>query len=68
MWVSWNGDTRAHKWRVLAGSSSSSLRTVTTVDRSGFETAIGISRTSYVQIQALDGNNHLLSTSAVTRA
>jgi hypothetical protein len=68
IWVSWNGDTRTHKWRVLAGSSSSSLRTVTTVNRSGFETAIGISRTSDVQIQALDGNGHVLSTSAVTRA
>ena len=68
IWVSWNGDTRTHKWRVLAGSSSSSLRTVSTVDRSGFETAIGISRTSFVQIQALDGNNHVLSTSGVARA
>jgi Arylsulfotransferase (ASST) len=68
IWVSWNGDTRAHQWRVLAGSSSNSLRAVSTVDRSGFETRIGISRTSYVQIQALSSKGRVLSTSAVTRA
>lgn len=68
VWVSWNGDTRASKWRVLAGSSSSSLRSAATVARSGFETAIGISRTTFVQVQALDSKGHVLSTSAVTHA
>ncbi|HZP14271.1 MAG TPA: arylsulfotransferase family protein, partial [Nocardioides sp.] len=68
IWVSWNGDTRAHKWRVLAGSSSSSLRTARTVERSGFETHIVISRNSYVQIQALSSSGKVLSTSAVTKA
>jgi Arylsulfotransferase (ASST) len=68
IWVSWNGDTRAHKWRVLAGSSPSSLSTVKTVDRSGFETSIGVSRTSYVQVQALSSTGSVLSTSPVTKA
>src|SRR5581483_5453677 len=68
IWVSWNGDTRTHKWRVLAGSSSSSLRAARTVDKSGFETNIVISRTSYVQIQALSSSGKVLSTSAVTKA
>jgi hypothetical protein len=68
IWVSWNGDTVAHQWRVLAGSSSSSLRAVKTVERSGFETNISIGRTSYVQIQALSSSGKVLSTSAVTKA
>jgi hypothetical protein len=53
---------------VLAGSSSSSLRAVKTVERSGFETNISIGRTSYVQIQALSSSGKVLSTSAVTKA
>ena len=44
------------------------LRSAATVARSGFETAIGISRTTFVQVQALDSKGHVLSTSAVTHA
>jgi hypothetical protein len=67
IWVSWNGDTRTHKWRVLSGSSSSSLKAGRTYDKSGFETHIVVGRTSYVQIQALNGSGKVLSTSGVTR-
>jgi hypothetical protein len=68
VWVSWNGATRAAKWHVLAGSSATSLRYVASAAHSTFETTIGISRTTYVQVQAFDSNGHLLATSAVTHA
>jgi hypothetical protein len=67
VWVSWNGDTATKRWRVLAGSSSTSLKTVASAKRSNFETAIRISAANYVQVQALAGSGRVLSTSAVTR-
>jgi hypothetical protein len=66
VYVSWNGATDVKGWRVLAGASSSSLRTVITARRTGFETAITISRQSHVRVQALGGSGHVLGTSAVT--
>jgi Arylsulfotransferase (ASST) len=66
LYVSWNGATGVKRWRVLAGASSSSLKAATTARRTAFETAIKISRQSYVRVQALDGSGHVLGTSAVT--
>ncbi|OQO93931.1 ArsR family transcriptional regulator [Saccharomonospora piscinae] len=40
VYVSWNGSTEVAQWRVLAGESRSSLETVATAPRSGFETAV----------------------------
>ncbi len=66
VYASWNGATGVKKWRVLAGSSSTALKTATTARWSGFQTAIKISRQSDVRVQALDGSGHVLGTSAVT--
>ena len=66
VWVSWNGDTRTHTWRVLAGSSTSSMGVATQAPRRGFETTIRIRRSAYVEVQALDSAGHVLSTSPVT--
>ena len=66
VYVSWNGATGVKRWRVLAGASSSSLKAATTARRTGFETAIKISRQSHVRVQALAASGHVLGISAVT--
>jgi hypothetical protein len=66
VYVSWNGATGVRRWRVLAGASSSSLKAATTAPRTGFETAIKISRQSNVRAEALDATGHVLGSSAVT--
>jgi hypothetical protein len=63
VYVSWNGATGVASWRVLGGSSSSSLRQVATSGRRGFETAVTISAQQYVQVQALDSAGHVLGSS-----
>jgi hypothetical protein len=64
VYASWNGATEVAKWNVLAGSSSSSLKMVASHSRTGFETAIKLSK-SYAdyEVQALDSSGHLLGTS-----
>ncbi len=70
--MSWNGATGVSSWRVLAGSSSGSLKAQTTVAVSGFETAAILPRTfasakahtlGYVEVQALGSNGRVLATS-----
>ena len=68
VYASWNGATGVASWRVLSGSSATSLRSVATARRSGFETSITISSASYVQVQALDSSGHVLGTSAAVRS
>ena len=67
IYVSWNGATNVSKWVVQGGSSSSSLRTVASAAKNGFETAITFSRQTYVRVQALDGGGHVLGTSATVK-
>ena len=63
VYASWNGATHVHQWRVLAGSSPTSLTPVRTVTRSDFETSTSISTASYVAVQALDWSGNLMATS-----
>ena len=62
VFVSWNGATQVAKWQVLAGQSSAHLKVVATRPRSGFETAIKLSR-SYraYEVKALDSGGHVLA-------
>ncbi len=46
VYASWDGDTQVVGWRVLAGSSAQSLKSVATKAKSGFETTIPLSSTS----------------------
>jgi hypothetical protein len=63
--ASWNGATTVSTWRVLAGSSPSSLAAVTTAAKNGFETTIAVpTRAAYVAVAALDAAGHTLATSA----
>jgi hypothetical protein len=62
--ASWNGATQVASWRALAGSRRSSLRPTRPQPRSGFETELTIPAAPYVAVEALDGQDRVLSTSA----
>jgi arylsulfotransferase ASST len=68
VYASWNGATHIRSWRVLAGSSPSSLRTVATRAKNGFETAITIAAQDYVQVEPLDWSGHVMSKSAAIKS
>ncbi|MCB0972874.1 MAG: hypothetical protein KDA97_15310, partial [Acidimicrobiales bacterium] len=61
--VSWNGDTRAAQWRILAGASSGSLAPVTTVARTGFETTTTVPAAAHVGVEALSSTGEVIGRS-----
>ena len=64
VYASWDGDTQVVGWRVLAGSSAQSLKTVATKAKSGFETTIPLNSTfKAYKVQALGPGNKVLGTS-----
>jgi Arylsulfotransferase (ASST) len=66
--VSWNGATEVSSWRVLAGSSASSLAPVITGAKTGFQTTIAALTTGpYVEVQALDTQGNVIGTSAAVK-
>jgi hypothetical protein len=62
-YASWNGATEVKSWRILGGGSVKSLRTLTTVRRSNFETPVTVPSERYYAAQALDWHSHTLGTS-----
>jgi hypothetical protein len=63
--ASWNGATTVAAWKVLAGSSASSLAAVVTAAKHGFETTIAVpTRAAYVAVAALDSSGQTIATSA----
>lgn len=70
-YASWNGATLVAAWRVLAGSSVTSLAPVAQAPRSGFETAIPLPAGAggpYFAVQALDGDGGVLGSAAARSA
>jgi hypothetical protein len=66
VYVSWNGDTRVRRWKVLAGSRPAQLRVVADAARHGFETHIQVGHAAaYVAVAGYDGSGHELGRSAV---
>ncbi|HUC56883.1 MAG TPA: arylsulfotransferase family protein [Streptosporangiaceae bacterium] len=64
IYVSWNGATEVRSWGVLAGKTRSSLSSVGSAHKSGFETAMAVQdRGPYFAVQALDAKGHVLATS-----
>ncbi len=64
MYASWDGDTQVVSWKVLAGASTKSLKTVASKTKNGFETTIPLTSSFKVyEVQALDARNHVLGTS-----
>ncbi|MBV8301089.1 MAG: hypothetical protein JOY68_04110, partial [Candidatus Dormibacteraeota bacterium] len=66
VYASWNGATRASHWRVVGGGSARQMQPLTTVARSGFETAIPVKAGSgSFAVEALDTSGTRLARSAV---
>jgi hypothetical protein len=67
VWASWNGATAVAFWRVLSGSSATSLTAVGKFRKLDFETQMWVpSREPYFAVQALDSKGNVLATSQVT--
>ena len=67
--VSWNGATAVTSWRVLAGSSPTSLAPITSASKGGFQTTVAALTTGpYVAVEALDAAGAVLGTSATVKA
>jgi Arylsulfotransferase (ASST) len=63
-YASWNGATAVTRWRLLAGASLHALGAIATVPRSGFETAIALSRAPRCfVVQGLDASGRVLGMS-----
>ena len=63
--ASWNGATDVATWRVLSGSSPTTLTALSTSPKRGFETAISVhTAAAYLAVQALDAAGGVLATSA----
>lgn len=59
--VSWNGATQVQAWRLLAGPSPNRLGLVTTVPKTGFETAISVPKhPAYVRVEAVNGAGQVI--------
>ena len=64
-YASWNGATEVASWDVRAGDDEAALRSVATVPKDGFETAIGLDTDAkVVAVRALDAAGRPLASSA----
>ncbi len=61
--ASWNGATDVSSWRLLSGSSSSTLTPVAAAGAGGFQTTMQGPPASYVEVQALDSAGQVIGTS-----
>ena len=68
VYASWNGATRVASWRVLAGNSPGTLKSVGTYAAQGFETAIRAPTTAhYIEVQALSSTGAVMRASRVVK-
>ena len=66
VYVSWNGDTRVTRWIALTGTSEASLTPIGNVARTGFETAMRVSREVVaIAIRGVDARGTTVGTSAL---
>jgi Arylsulfotransferase (ASST) len=67
--ASWNGATEVASWQVLAGASPTSLTSVASASRRGFQTSIAVTPTpAYVAVQALNAAGAVIGRSPTIRA
>lgn len=67
LYMSWNGATGVASWRILGGSSTSSLHPLATVTMSSFETTATVAQQAYAEVQALGPSGNVLGTSPAVR-
>jgi hypothetical protein len=68
VYASWSGATGVDGWRVLSGSSPTSLKPTRAVSAAGFETSTRIKSAAYVAVQALGAHESVLATSPTVPA
>jgi len=68
VYASWNGATGVSRWQVLAGPSARRLKSVRTVARTGFETAIELKTGARMFAVRAVGFTSAKATSAPTAA
>jgi len=67
LYVSWNGATGVARWQVLAGPAASSLVTMASAPKRGFETRITLAGSARVfAVRALSATGRVLARSAAT--
>lgn len=65
-YVSWNGTTETASWELLGGPSASSLTTLATARKSGFQTTIRLTTDpAFLEVVAMSARGKALGTSAV---
>jgi hypothetical protein len=68
IWASWNGATAVASWRVLGGPTVTTLKTLGSGERHGFETRLDVAAAPrVVRVQALDRGGKVLATSRALR-
>lgn len=68
VYASWNGSTETTQWQLFAGSKRKKLSLQSTVDRSGFETAIPVNTKSrYFKVKALNKKGRVIGQSKVIK-
>lgn len=67
VYVSWNGATAVDRWRVSSGASQNRLASAAVAHWAGFETAIRIPATRFVQVTALDAAGRTLGSSPIVK-
>lgn len=68
--MSWNGATGVATWQLLAGADGDSLKEVTTIDHSGFETTADVDlpdNATVMQVKAVDSSGKILGTSTLAK-
>lgn len=69
VYATWNGATQVSEWLVLGGAHPSSLATIGTAAKAGFETVITVPNAPpHLAVVALDADGHRLARSKVTTA
>jgi hypothetical protein len=63
VFASWNGATTVASWRVLSGSSPTTLTPGATVRKSGFESKLTVPAAKYVAVQALSSSGQVIKAS-----
>jgi hypothetical protein len=64
VYASWNGATEVASWEVLTGQRVELLKSLGSVPRDGFETAMAVRTLDpYVAVRAKDGSGRVLGTS-----
>jgi hypothetical protein len=67
VYVSWNGATQVATWRVVGGTTPTTLAVVGSAHPRGFETGIRVASSKYVAVQAFDARGTLLAQSATVQ-